>query len=736
MTLTRNFCLVLVATLCPVEVGAVNLLLNSWESGDLEGWEDSFGSKTDPASLAVVTGTGATEGSNALQFTLLENDFEWSINRFLDAADPQFADFMTAIENPAFHEIQYDLTYDLDFSNPDEGSFFNMGLSISSLEGASDVFHQGFALFGVGSDVILANSGQISGTTTVGQNLSSFSNQPFVTDPAPGFIRPIIPINGNWDAPATFIIDNFRIIETSPAQDLDGDLDVDIDDFTEFTLWHKSDFTGLTPSEALARGDFDGDFDSDFQDYLSFESVYDQLNGAGALAQSLSVPEPSGILLVIGGIALLGVRFRRGVASIACLALLLGTTCLTPHANAQLSNDLLESWESGVAGWTDAVGNGAQVISGASLSTSSIGATLGSSSLAVTQNEDTRSLDPLFNSTYSYDAEVRYFPGAPQLDLLNSAFDIGATNYELQVDVTYDSGSIPSGSNVKVGIGLEGGSAAFNTVQNLASVSTPSSGATTLTIAESLSSWSVPQQGGNTFFDISFGLNSNWGSGPATVHFDNLRLVQLSEPSLLTLEIDGTTGVARILNGFAPGSPVEFDYYEIVSESDALNPTGWQSLDANLDPDDGWSAAGGSGSGDLTEINLTGSSILDGGEDFGLGTAFSAGGSTTGLAFRYREPSRPGALRTGLLSLVNFPEVLAGDYNGDNVVDAADYTVWRDGGALLNETVTPGEVTQEDYDAWAANFGATTAASSSAIPEPATFALLLPIAGMLARRTR
>lgn len=736
MTLTRFSSLVLIAALCPIEVGAVNLLLNSWESGDLEGWEDSFGSKTDPASLAVVAGTGATEGSNALQFTLLENEFEWSINRFFEPEDPQFADFLAALENPAFHEIQYDLTYDLNYNAPDDGSFFNIGLSISSLEGASDVFHQGFSLFGVGSDVILANSGQISGTVTVGQNLSSFSNQPFETDPAPGFIRPIIPVNGNWDAPATFIIDNFRISETSPVQDLDGDLDVDLDDFTEFVLWHKSDFTGLTPSEALARGDFDGDFDSDFQDYLSFESVYDQLNGAGALARSLSVPEPTSVLLVIGGIALLGARVRRGVASNASLALLLCVFCATPPAEAQLTNDLLESWEAGLSGWTDAVGNGAQVPAGVSLSTSSIGATLGSSSLAVTQNEDTRSLDPIFNSSYSYDAEVRYFPGDPQLDVLNAAFDIGASNYQLQVDVTYDSGSIPSGSNVKVGIGLEGGNAAFNTVENLASASTPSSGATTLTIAEPLTSWSVPQQGGTTFFDISFGLNSNWGTGPASVHFDNLRLVQISEPSLLTLEIDGSSGVTRIINGFAPGSPVEFDYYEIVSEADALNPSGWQSLDANLDPDDGWSAAGGAGSADLTEANLTGSSTLDGGEDFGLGTAFSVGGSTAGLAFRYREPDRPGALRTGLLSLVNFPEVLAGDYNGDSLVDAVDYSVWRDGGILLNETVTPGEVTQEDYDAWAANYGASASTSSQAIPEPTALVVLLPILGALAYRVR
>ncbi|MEQ8847764.1 hypothetical protein [Botrimarina sp.] len=54
---------------------------------------------------------------------------------------------------------------------------------------------------------------------------------------------------------------------------------------------------------------------------------------------------------------------------------------------------------------------------------------------------------------------------------------------------------------------------------------------------------------------------------------------------------------------------------------------------------------------------------------------------------------------------------LTGDYNGDGVVDAADYTVWRDG-------LSP-DSTQAGYDAWAGNFGAT-AGASAAVPEPSS----------------
>ena len=57
---------------------------------------------------------------------------------------------------------------------------------------------------------------------------------------------------------------------------------------------------------------------------------------------------------------------------------------------------------------------------------------------------------------------------------------------------------------------------------------------------------------------------------------------------------------------------------------------------------------------------------------------------------------------------------LAGDYNNDGVVDAADYTVWRDG---LGTTFT-----EDDYDTWADHFGAGFANASEIM---AAFALAI-----------
>ncbi len=61
-----------------------------------------------------------------------------------------------------------------------------------------------------------------------------------------------------------------------------------------------------------------------------------------------------------------------------------------------------------------------------------------------------------------------------------------------------------------------------------------------------------------------------------------------------------------------------------------------------------------------------------------------------------------------------------GDFNGDGVVDAADYSVWRDGlGAIYTEA---------DYQIWKTHFGQTAGGgllSDYPVPEPSTMVLLL-----------
>lgn len=84
----------------------------------------------------------------------------------------------------------------------------------------------------------------------------------------------------------------------------------------------------------------------------------------------------------------------------------------------------------------------------------------------------------------------------------------------------------------------------------------------------------------------------------------------------------------------------------------------------------------------------------------------------------------PGMDNYTLTSLIESatPPGLAGDYNNDGAVNAADYVVWRNGDSP--------DDTQAGYNLWRANFGRTAASgsaagsASAAVPEPSTLVLL------------
>jgi hypothetical protein len=98
----------------------------------------------------------------------------------------------------------------------------------------------------------------------------------------------------------------------------------------------------------------------------------------------------------------------------------------------------------------------------------------------------------------------------------------------------------------------------------------------------------------------------------------------------------------------------------------SLNPTGWSSLDVqNVDATDGsdsgtvagdsvlegWDRSGSPSTEVISEAFLLGSSTWDPNEMRTLGNIFTPGGSEN-LILRYREPDRPGFLRTGLVTYV------------------------------------------------------------------------------------
>jgi len=79
-------------------------------------------------------------------------------------------------------------------------------------------------------------------------------------------------------------------------------------------------------------------------------------------------------------------------------------------------------------------------------------------------------------------------------------------------------------------------------------------------------------------------------------------------------------------------------------------------------------------------------------------------------------------LPTSVVLAVSGGEI-PGDYNGNNMVDAADYSVWRDTLASLSDLRADGNnngvIDQGDYEVWKSNFGSSLASNTNlSVPEP------------------
>ncbi|WP_146561352.1 glycoside hydrolase family 113 [Posidoniimonas corsicana] len=119
---------------------------------------------------------------------------------------------------------------------------------------------------------------------------------------------------------------------------------------------------------------------------------------------------------------------------------------------------------------------------------------------------------------------------------------------------------------------------------------------------------------------------------------------------------------------------------------------------------------------------------------FGLGDALNSAALNLGFA-----GSWPGAQEATIyidriaLTDTAFMPIGDADFNRDGVIDAADYTVWRDtlgatGAGLAADGNRDGVVDAGDYELWRSSYGQAAAISpthGSPAPEPATFTSLL-----------
>lgn len=198
----------------------------------------------------------------------------------------------------------------------------------------------------------------------------------------------------------------------------------------------------------------------------------------------------------------------------------------------------------------------------------------------------------------------------------------------------------------------------------------------------------------------------------------------------LTLKVNRANNTAKLIN--ESSATFNLNGYSIESAHGSLNPGGWTSLDDQLS---GWAENIGTAN-KLLETNFQGSSALAPGGQLSLGGIFAGGGTMEDLTGRYTTTD-------GLVNLLNVQFVteagVAGDYNGDGKVDAADYTKWRDnlgGSASTLQNRDPsnsGPVNAADYTFWKSKFGqsGSGAVGAASVPEAGASCLLLVAAIIL-----
>jgi hypothetical protein len=217
-------------------------------------------------------------------------------------------------------------------------------------------------------------------------------------------------------------------------------------------------------------------------------------------------------------------------------------------------------------------------------------------------------------------------------------------------------------------------------------------------------------------------------------------------PTLRVFTDPSQSGKVQIENNYSVNL-AGIDTYRITSAMNALNPTGWTGLDGLEGGDplgQGWDKVTNPTTGELVEFYLgtTGDTTIGvGGAGVrNLGSAWTVGGAQD-LAFTISTPN--GATIPGVVVYDPTPSSttpIPGDYNGDLVVNAADYTKWRnnlgDGNEVdINNAGDGGGVTLSDYTHWKNNYGKTSPGSGASadggnVPEPTTFVSLV-LGGLL-----
>jgi hypothetical protein len=509
---------------------------------------------------------------------------------------------------------------------------------------------------------------------------------------------------------------------TIATTDFNGDGSITLADYQALLSNMQTNVSTLSKVEAFRKGDATGDNVINVSDFLAFRTAYNAAHGAGAFDQLLAqVPEPSSIALVATLGALLA-GFRRRCRTPFAFALLI---CLS-STQASRAADLLDVD-------INARSNATNTAPGYSVFTlSGTGAQAGGTAVVNGYTVTVTAVNASGTPAGAVDDRVRTTPtGTPSLYQLYQDFIFAGTSTGLGggMNLQVSGGSLLPNSQYTVSIySFDQGTTGGRTASWL-----DGNNGNAVVVNTSFNGSNLPTTNGQYKFtglattDATGQLllrgRSTQSTNVNTVFLDGF---EIAVPNELTLEVNTATGATRILN--EQSGNFDMIDYEIRSPAGSLTTSGWVALDDTESAPDpvgsGWDRVPASNSNLLNEVNLTSMTTFAPNNSASLGNVFTVGG-VRDISFLYAGPN-DSSLRTGIVRYVTSAGGVAGDYNGNGVVDAADYVLWRKGGPLQNEGRTTGVIDQQDYLFWRARFGASNGAGSgsslgngSEVPEPA-----------------
>jgi hypothetical protein len=510
-----------------------------------------------------------------------------------------------------------------------------------------------------------------------------------------------------------------------PVGDLTGDGQISGPDWAAFKAGQGSVFIGLSTAQAYLLGDLDGDFDHDLADFGRFEKAFDVANGSGsfvAMLRSANVPEPASFLLIVfGGIAGLMVCSRRARSAVAAAVIVCIVTCATSRTAHAIVTRTVER-EPNFAALTTTNSTGGLLITNDLLKTATTSAAmpasinndfLGSSVTAAVSGEA--------ETTIAGNGPYTYALAAPsnieQIDVYSAWMDFRA-GQDLQILFSTDGVNFTPVLNYKeASVGNE---VVLSTIRNNTGLL------------------------GTNVTHVRIDPTDGTGTAGAGGVYREIDVIAAGlAPKPMELLVNTVSGKVSVNNQAV--NAVLLDSYRIFSPSGSLNATGWSSLADRPTPVAGFPQGNGNGAGweegpassanELVEWYLDDElapSSLAAGASLDLGTAFNTAVGQQDLLFSYRTIT--GTEVFGSINYVDTPPAnVDGDFNGDNRVDAADYTVWRD--RLGSNTPLPNDnglgtpISAQHYALWKQNFGqvggaGSLAAGGTAVPEPSTIIAL------------